>query len=76
MALRCKGCDNIISRERIEGYLSSVDRLPDRCVNCDITIKNVTFMVYGHKTAGEAVVVHGNNAEAVRQAKRAYARKR
>lgn len=33
-------------------------------------------MVYGHKTAGEAVSVDGNNKEGIRQARNAFLRKR
>jgi len=65
------GCGSEIPAERLE-------ILPDTktCADCSTEQRRVGFLVYGHKTAGEVVMVDGGNAEAIRQARRAYERAR
>jgi hypothetical protein len=46
------------------------------CIAHASTSKKVGYMVYGHKTAGEVVILDGQNKEHVRQAERAYRRDR
>ena len=72
---RCSKCDNPISAERIKAYLDLFGRLPDTCTEHSDVKKNGAFMVYGHKTAGEVVVVE-NKGDNLRQAQRAYKRSR
>jgi len=65
------GCGSEIPAERLE-------ILPDTqvCADCSTEQRRVGFLVYGHKTAGEVVMVDGADKEAVRQAERAYRRSR
>jgi 6-phosphogluconate dehydrogenase (decarboxylating) len=81
MALRCEICDEIISPERIEAFLDATGKLPQKCIKCAHVgfKKSVVLMDYAHKTAGEAVVIDGENPnfkENLRRAKRVYKRSR
>lgn len=46
------------------------------CIEHSNAKKPVGFMVYGHKTAGEIVIVNKDDEETLRQAQRAYRRSR
>ena len=69
--MKCSHCNAQITPARLE-------ILPDTktCAACSTEQRRVGFLVYGHKTAGEVVMVDGGNREAVRQAERAYRRAR
>jgi hypothetical protein len=71
MVMLCKVCSIEIPAERLEILPHTTT-----CVKHSVEPKNKAFMVYGHKTGGEVVVVNGSNKEAIRQAERAYARAR
>lgn len=75
----CMHCNNEIHPDRVE-FIKIAKKQPT-CINCSREQPSVTLMSYGHKTAGEVVVVPNNgdgshNAEAIRQAQRAYRRAR
>lgn len=77
--LRCSKCDNPIPKERIEFFLDNKGGLPETCVKCSSEQKNVGFMTYAHKTAGETTIVNvnlPNGREQLRQAERAHRRAR
>jgi hypothetical protein len=65
---RCH-CGQEIPEERIEMGFNT-------CIAHASASKKVGYMVYGHKTAGEVVILDGQNKEHVRQAERAYRRDR
>lgn len=69
----CEACGNPIDPDRL-------DILPHTtlCVQCTDSRQPTykAFMVYGHKTAGEIAFVKTQNAESLRIAERANARKR
>lgn len=71
--MKCLNCGNEIPVERLEA-------VPDTkyCVKCtDIYApKPKAFMVYGHKTAPELIIIDSRNREAIRQADRANNRSR
>ena len=69
--MKCSHCNAQITPARLE-------ILPDTktCALCSTEQRRVGFLVYGHKTAGEVVIIDGGNREAVRQAERAYRRAR
>lgn len=46
------------------------------CVNCNNARRYVGFQVFGHKTAGECVLVNPSHSETLRQANRANKRAR
>lgn len=69
----CEECSQPIGQARLEAIPGTTF-----CVTCAGTKgpRPVAFMNYAHKTAGSIIVVDGNNQEHVRQARRAYERKR
>jgi hypothetical protein len=69
--MTCSSCGNEIPPERLEVLPHT-----KTCAACSTEQRRVGFLVYGHKTAGEVVMVDGGNREAVRQAERAYRRAR
>lgn len=77
--MKCIDCDNIIPEERIE--VLERKGWPMRCVHCSKVETPAVFMNYGHKTAGEILIVPNNpdgtrDPEKVRQAERAFRRSR
>lgn len=62
-------CGEVTPPERLELGLGT-------CIKHASNSKKVGFMVYGHKTAGEVVILDGKNSEHVRQAERTYRRER
>ena len=46
------------------------------CIECTSQSKYTSFMSYGHKTAGEVVILRDNDPEKKRQLSNAYKRKR
>ena len=71
---QCEVCGAEIPPERVE-FLELTGKSP-RCVDHSGEVAAVTFMEYGHKTAGAIVKVAGDNKEAIRLATRAYRRSR
>lgn len=69
--MNCSQCNREIPTERLEILPNT-----NTCAACSTEQRRVGFLVYGHKTAGEVVMVDGGNREAVRQAERAYRRAR
>ena len=68
MTTKCQ-CGKQIPDIRLEfGYTT--------CVDCSTEQKRRVYTVFNHKTAPEIVSVDGNDAEALRQADRAYRRAR
>lgn len=71
--MKCTSCGKRIPKARLEA-------LPETtlCVQCAERsgAAPVGFMVYGHKTAPELVIVDKRNEEALRQARRANRRSR
>lgn len=63
--LTCRICNAIIPQERLEA-------IPDTttCVKCSDVQAYKGYLVFGHKTGGECVLVNPKNKEAVRQADR------
>lgn len=61
----CHTCGKVIPAERLEA-------LPDTltCVDCSTVQKYKGFLVFGHKTGGETVLINPSDKEALRQAKR------
>lgn len=77
--MKCIHCDNQLDKDRTR-FIEITGKFPT-CVNCSKEQPVVSMMNYGHKTAGEVLIVPNNpngtnNAEFVRQAKRAYRRGR
>ena len=67
----CRICGAEIPEERIEAIPGTTT-----CVKCT-TVKSVHgFMVFGHKTAGELVMISPDDTEAMRQAQRSNKRSR
>jgi hypothetical protein len=71
--MRCSVCNKKIAKSRAE-FLSITGREPT-CVKHSGEDKRLTLMEYGHKTAGEIVVVT-DDPEQRRMALRAYHRSR
>ena len=69
--MNCRKCGTQIPAIRLEALPGT-----DVCVRCSDEPKRVGFMVYGHKTAGECVMIDARNSEALRQAIRADRRAR
>ena len=46
------------------------------CVGCSDVPRHVGFQIYAHKTAGEVMIIPGDDAEGIRQARAVYERKR
>lgn len=71
MERTCTKCAKPIDPERLEA-------LPDTltCKDCSTTIKAVTLMDFGHKTAPVLVTIDPKDKEGVRRAQRAYRRAR
>jgi RNA polymerase-binding transcription factor DksA len=71
--MQCRDCGDTISAERLEVF-------PDAefCVKCSgrHTKKVVGFLVFGHKTGGELMMVNRNDKEKLRLAVRANRRSR
>ncbi len=71
--MKCEKCGKNIPQVRL-------DALPDTtfCVKCAERhgARPHAYMVYGHKTAPEIVVVDQKDKEAMRQAERAHRRSR
>lgn len=61
----CNVCGKPIPPERVEA-------IPDTltCVDCSTVQKYKGFLVFGHKTGGETVLINPSDKEALRQAKR------
>jgi|TARA_R100000353_G_C6472378_1_gene186927 hypothetical protein len=69
--MNCGICSAEIPKERIEAIPGTTT-----CVKCS-GVKNVHgFMVFGHKTGGELVMISPDNTEAMRQAQRSNKRSR
>ena len=68
MCVKCF-CGKIIPEERLEFGFTT-------CLDCSKESKPIGFMVYGHKTAGEIVIIDSKDSESVRQAHRAHRRDR
>jgi hypothetical protein len=62
-------CGEPIPQERAEFGFNT-------CVKHSSAKPSVGFMSYGHKTAGEVVIISGNDEEQKRIARRCYERKR
>lgn len=79
MSIKCTNCNDVIDQDRIKIWLELTGKSPKFCVNCSPEKKNVGFMNYSHKTAGEAVIINmnqSNSRENFRRAKRIYHRSR
>lgn len=75
----CVTCGVDIS-ERVEIF-KEIGKKCYFCLKCSPEQKAISFMVYGHKTAGTLLIVPQNNdgtnnQEKIRIAQRAYRRKR
>jgi hypothetical protein len=69
--MKCKLCSLDIPIERLQAIPGTTT-----CVKCS-SVKSVHgFMVFGHKTAGELVMISPDNTEAMRQAQRSNKRSR
>ena len=62
-------CGREIPEERIEFGFKT-------CVEHSGAKQSIGFMSYGHKTAGEVVIISGSDKEQQRIARRCYERKR
>lgn len=62
-------CGAEIPEERLELGLTT-------CVAHSRQSPSQGFMMYGHKTAGEVVIINGGDPEKLRQARNCYERKR
>ncbi len=71
--MKCLRCDQPVADERAEFLLETGRSVT--CLGCSGEHRKVTFMSYGHKTAGSLVVV-GHDPEQIRMASRAYRRAR
>ncbi len=69
--MRCVTCDDEIPAGRLEVLPNT-----ETCVQCSTVEKHVGFQIYAHKTAGEVMIVPGNDREGIRQARAVYQRKR
>jgi hypothetical protein len=67
----CIKCGDLIPEGRREVLPST-----ETCVRCSTVVKHVGFQIYAHKTAGEVMIVPGDDAEGVRQARAVYLRTR
>jgi len=77
--VKCIDCQEDFPDERLE--ILQEKGWPLRCVKCSKVQPKVSFMIYGHKTAGEVIVIPNqpdgtHNPELIRQAERAFKRSR
>jgi hypothetical protein len=75
MPARCEVCDVVIEEERAKLIAMSGNRLPCVCLEHSTVTKPKGLMDFGHKTAGEVVILP-NDAESQRRAFRQYHRAR
>lgn len=71
--MKCVVCNVVLDEDRIE-FLTLVKRKPT-CVNHSTEQKKLALMDYGHKTAGQIVVLP-TDKESIRRAFRVYHRSR
>lgn len=81
MRVVCAVCSCVLPDERVQVYSELFGSVPKTCTQCSTTDAPVVLMNYGHKTGGHITVVPQNadgtnNPERVRQAMRAYQRRR
>lgn len=76
MPLACEKCGSVIAPKRIEAILATTGSLPTTCVRCAKPARLKGFSIYGHKTAGEVVVIDPSNKDLLRRATREYRRSR
>jgi hypothetical protein len=67
----CRVCGNPLPIERLEALPNTTT-----CVDHSDATPKVGFMVYGHKTAGECILIDPRDQEALRRAHRANSRSR
>lgn len=70
----CQHCGAEIPSDRAE-FLAETGK-PATCVEHSGEVAAVSFLEYGHKTAGCVVTIPGTDKEAIRLALRAYRRSR
>ncbi len=75
MPARCDVCDLELSQERAMLIAGSNGALPCVCIEHSKVTKPKGFLNYGHKTAGEVIIIP-NNPESLRKATREYRRAR
>jgi hypothetical protein len=71
--MQCRDCGDCVDAERLEVFPDA-----EYCVRCSgrHTGRVVGFLVFGHKTGGELVMINGNDKEKLRLAGRANRRSR